>query len=170
MIVVADAGMLSTANLNALQDAGTSVIVGSRITKAPDDLATHFQRHGDYVDDGQTLESTRTMGTGKAARTRRVIYQDKFSRYQHDNRAINAMITRAEKITDGAAPMAKARFVKLTGATKKRDQDLIDRARQLAGLNGYVTNLPSATLDGQTVIDACHDLYQVERTFADRQE
>ena len=165
MIVVADAGMLSAANLNALADAGFCFIVGSRITKAPYDLAEHFERHGDYFDDGQILESTRTMGTGKAARSRRVIYQYKFSRYSHDNRAINAMIARAEKITTGVAPLAKARFVKLTGATKELDHGLIDRARQLAGLKGYVTNLPPATLDGQAVIDAYHDLYQVERTF-----
>jgi len=165
LVVVADAGMLSAANLNALEDAGFSFIVGSRITKAPYDLAEHFERHGDYFDDGQILESTRTMGTGKAARSRRVIYQYKFSRYSHDNRAINAMIARAEKITTGVAPLAKARFVKLTGATKELDHGLIDRARQLAGLKGYVTNLPPATLDGQAVIDAYHDLYQVERTF-----
>jgi hypothetical protein len=43
MVVVADAGMLSAANLNALQDAGFGFIVGSRITKAPYDLAGHFK-------------------------------------------------------------------------------------------------------------------------------
>ena len=48
MVVVADAGMLSAANLNALQDAGFSFIVGSRLSKAPYDLAEHFQRHGDH--------------------------------------------------------------------------------------------------------------------------
>src|SRR5665648_428830 len=165
MVVVADAGMLSAANLNALEDAGFCFIVGSRITKAPYDLAEHFTRHGDYFADGQILESARVMGTGKAARARRVIYQDKCTRYSHDNRAINAMVTRAEKITTGATPMAKARFVKVTGATKELDQGLIDRARQLAGLKGYVTNLPATTMDGQGVIDAYHDLYQVERSF-----
>jgi transposase len=169
MIVVADAGMLSAANLDALEDAGFSFVVGSRITKAPYDLAEHFERHGDYFTDGQILESARAMGTGKAARTRRVIYQYKFSRYSHDNRAINAMVTRAEKITTGATAMAKARFVKVTGATKELDQGLIDRARQLAALLGYVTNLPATVMDGQAVIDAYHDLYQVERSFADGQ-
>ena len=165
MVVVADAGMLSAANLNALEDAGFSFVVGSRITKAPYDLAEHFERHGDYLADGQILESSRAMGTSKAARTRRVIYQYKFARYQQDNRAINAMVTRAEKITTGATAMAKARFVKVTGATKELDQGLIDRARQLAGLKGYVTNLAATTMDGQGVIDAYHDLYQVERSF-----
>src|SRR5450756_1323149 len=82
MVVVADAGMLSAANVNALEDAGFSFIVGSRITKAPYDLAEHFHRHGDYFADAQILESTRVMGTGKAARPRRVVYQYKFKRYQ----------------------------------------------------------------------------------------
>ena len=75
------------------------------------------------------------------------------------------MIERAEKITTGATAMAKARFLKVAGATKELDQALIDRARQLAGLKGYVTNLPITTMDGQGVIDAYHDLYQVERSF-----
>jgi hypothetical protein len=45
LVVAADAGMLSAANLNALEDAGFGFIVGSRITKAPYDLAEHFERH-----------------------------------------------------------------------------------------------------------------------------
>ncbi|HEX3190582.1 MAG TPA: IS1634 family transposase [Streptosporangiaceae bacterium] len=104
MVVVADAGMFSAANLNALQDAGFGFIVGSRITKAPYDLAGHFERHGNYFTDGQVLESARRMGTGKAARVRRVACQWKFKREQHDNKAINAMIERAEKIADGRLP------------------------------------------------------------------
>ena len=36
------------------------------------------------------------MGTGKTARVRRVACQWKFKREQHDNKAINAMIERAE--------------------------------------------------------------------------
>lgn len=52
MVVVAGAGMLSAANLNALEDAGFTFIVGSRLTKAPYDLAEHFERHGDYFTDG----------------------------------------------------------------------------------------------------------------------
>lgn len=134
VVVVADAGMLSAANLNALEDAGFSFIVGSKISRAPYDLAEHFTKHGNYFKDMEILESTRIMGTGKAERSRRVIYQYKFKREQHDNRAINAMVERADKIASGASPMAKARFVKVTGATKALDENLIERARQLAGL------------------------------------
>jgi hypothetical protein len=155
IVVVADAGMLSAANLNALEDAGFSFIVGSRITKAPYDLAEHFERHGNYFTDGQVLESARRMmGTGKAARVRRAVYQWKFKREQHDNKAINAMIERAEKIAGGRAPLKKARFLKVTDITTEPGQVTIDRARQFAGLKGYVTNLPASRTDGAAVI-AC---------------
>jgi hypothetical protein len=165
LVVVADAGMLSAGNLNALEDAGFGFIVGSRITKAPYDLADHFTRHGNYFTDGQVLESTRRMGTGKAARARRVVYQWKFAREQHDNKAINAMVTRAEKVADGTRPMRRDRFVKITGADKGVDWALVERARQLAGLKGYVTNLPTSTMDGAAVIAAYHDLWRVEQSF-----
>lgn len=165
MVVVADAGMLSAANLNSLEDAGFGFIVGSRITSAPYDLAEHFQRHGTYFTDGQVLESARQMGTGKAARVRRVIYQWKFKREKHDNKAINAMIERAEKIADGRAPLKKARFLKVTDATTELDQVTINRARQLAGLKGYVTNLPASKMDGAEVIAAYHNLWRVEQSF-----
>jgi hypothetical protein len=165
MVVVADAGMLSATNLNQLQGAGFSFIVGSRLVKAPYDLADHFARHGNYFTDGQILESAREMGTRKNARTRRVIYQWKFKRQKHDDRTINLMITKAEKIAAGTTALRKARFLKVTGATKELDQATIDRARQLAGLKGYVTNLPIEAMDGQEVIDAYHDLWQVERSF-----
>jgi transposase len=165
IVVVADAGMLSAANLNALEDAEFNFIVGSRITKAPYDLASHFERHGNYFTDGQVLESARRMGTGKAARVRRVVYQWKFTREQRDNKAINAMIERAEKIADGRAPLKKARFLKVTDITTELDQVTINRARQLAGLKGYVTNLPASRMDGAAVIGAYHDLWKVEQSF-----
>ncbi|GAA1626528.1 IS1634-like element ISMsm6 family transposase [Georgenia ruanii] len=165
LVVVADAGMLSAANLNALEDAGFSFIVGSRLTKAPYDLADHFQRKGNYFEDGQILESTRVMGTGKAARERRIVYQWSFKRNKRDDRNINLMIAKAEKIAAGTIPLKKARFLKVSGATKELDQATIDRARQLAGLKGYVTNLSAQTMPGPAIIAAYHDLWRVEQSF-----
>jgi transposase len=169
LVVVADAGMLSVANLNAIEDAGYSFIVGSRISTAPYDLAEHFTRHGDYFTDGQILESTREMGTGasgpKAKRERRVVYQWSFKRSQRDNKTINAQITRAEKAATGKAPVTRTRFLKISGAAKELNQATIDRARQLAGLKGYVTNLPADVMDGATVIASYLDLWKVEASF-----
>ncbi|WP_342343184.1 IS1634 family transposase [Microbacterium sp. HSID17254] len=165
MVVVADAGMLSASNLNALEDNGFSFIVGSRISKAPYDLAAHVERHGNAFDDGQVLESRRDMGTGKAKRSRRVVYQYRFARHKHDDRAINAMVDRAEKVAAGTRPLKKDRFVRIASTGTEVDWGLVERARQLAGLKGYVTNLAESTMDGHKVVAAYHDLWQVEASF-----
>ena len=165
MVVVADAGMLSAANLNALEDAGFSFIVGSRITKAPYDRAEHFKRHGDYFANGQILESRRVMGTRKAARERRIVYQYRFKRYKRDNKSINAMVERAEKVAAGTRAVKKDRFVTIDGASKGVNWALVERARQLAGLKGYVTNIDPEVMSGAEVIAAYHDLWQVEKSF-----
>jgi hypothetical protein len=164
-VVVADAGMLSAANLLALEEHGFDFIVGSRTSKVPYELQAHFDRHGDYFIDGQTIETTRAMGAGSKERDRRVVYHYSFKRSQHDNRAINAMVARAEKVAAGQRPAKKDRFVKVTDADVGVDWDLVERARSLAGIKGYVTNIPAQTMDGSAVVAAYHDLYQVERSF-----
>ena len=41
----------------ALDEAGLKFIVGSRVTKAPADLASHFRWHGDAFTDGQVIDT-----------------------------------------------------------------------------------------------------------------
>jgi hypothetical protein len=57
VVVVADAGMLSAGNLRELDEANLRFIVGSRMTKAPNDLASHFRWHGDAFSDGQLIDT-----------------------------------------------------------------------------------------------------------------
>src|SRR5665811_248540 len=71
LVVVADAGMLSASNLNALEDAGCRFIVGSRQSHVPYDLDSHFTAHGNYTPDDSTIETVRDMGSGNQKRTRR---------------------------------------------------------------------------------------------------
>ena len=66
-----------------------------------------------------------------------MVYEYSFKRSQHDNRAINKMIERAEAVAAGTRPLKKDRFVKITDAVKGVDWDLVERARYLAGLKGY---------------------------------
>lgn len=169
MVVVADAGMLSAANLNALEDADCRFIVGSRQSRAPYDLEPYFAQHGNYIPDGSTVETTREMGTGKDKRRRRVVYHYSFKRHKRDDRTINAQITKAEQAAAGKRPVARDRFVKVTtdaeGKKAEVNWDVIDRARAAAGLKGYVTNLPTDAMDGAAVVAAYHDLWHVEESF-----
>lgn len=153
IVVVADAGMLSASNLNALEDAGFSFIVGSRISKAPDDLIEHFTI-GTALHDGETLESKRIMGVGPNARERRIVYHYSAKRDRRDNHTLDKQVERAQKVVDGTRPVKKDRFVKLTGSSRDIDQTLVDRARQVAGLKGYVSNIPAIRLDGREVVAA----------------
>lgn len=105
------------------------------------------------------------MGTGKNARDRRVACHYAFKRAQHDNKAINAMAGRAEKVASGERPLKKDRFVTFTHTSTSVNWDLAGRARSLAGIKGYVTNIDPAVMDGPAVVAAYHDLYQVERSF-----
>lgn len=57
MAVIADAGMLSAANLRELKEAGLRFIVGSRARKAPIDLASHFRWHGNAFEDGHVIDT-----------------------------------------------------------------------------------------------------------------
>lgn len=165
LIVVADAGMLSAANLLSLEDNGFRFIVGSKTGKIPYELEAHVEKKGNYLPDGATIETTRRMGTGKKARDRRVVYHYTFKRAQHDNRAINAMVERAEKVAAGERPLKKDRFVAFTDTTTSVSWDLVERARSLAGIKGFVTNIDATVMDGAAVVAAYHDLYQVERSF-----
>jgi len=78
---------------------------------------------------------------------------------------INTIVDRAQKVADGGAAFARTRSVKVSGADKQLDQARIDRARQLAGLTGYVTNLPTEAMSGSAVIGAYHDLWEVGASF-----
>ena len=165
MVVVADAGMLSAANLNALEDAGLSFIVGSRTSKAPKELEEHFGRRGNAISDGGVVELTRPMGQGRDRRERRVVWHYTWERAKRDRRTLNLQIERAQRVADKAEPLKKQRFVKITGQTVGLDEDLIERARQAAGYKGYVTNIAPTVMDGHAVVAAYHDLWKVEQSF-----
>ncbi len=165
LVVVADAGMLSAANLNAVEDAGFRFIVGSRTSSAPHDLTPHFERHGNAFVDGQIIETVRTMGVGAKARERRVVWHYSFKRDKRDNITLNKQIERAEKIADGSRPAKRDRFVTIDGKSVGVNWPQIEKARGWLGLKGYVTNLPERAIDGAGVVAAYHELFQVEASF-----
>ena len=57
LVIVADAGMLSAANLKSLDEAHLRFIVGARQVRAPGDLEAHFHWSGDAFADGQLVDT-----------------------------------------------------------------------------------------------------------------
>lgn len=76
---------------------------------------------------------------------------------------INEQVRKAEDAVAGRTPVKRNRFVKLSGATKTVNRDLETKARALAGIKGYATNIPDPT--PETVIGAYHRLFQIEKSF-----
>ena len=150
--VVADAAMLSAANLEALAQAGYSYIVGSRLQKIPYDIA-EYQK---------TAELMNNQIIVTELSDRRVIYQYREKRAALDRRNIEKQILKAEKILAGKAPATKAKFLNLKTKEKALNQTLIAKARALAGIKGYVTNLKAPP---ELIIRHYHQLYQVEASF-----
>ena len=182
MVVVADAGMLSAANLADLDDAGLGFIVGSRVSKAPVDLESHFRWHGDAFSDGQVIDTvTPKAGKNKdnnpALRAEpawgredhpkswRAVWAFSAKRFARDNRTLTAQENRARDVISGAKSARTPRFVKNAGGTPALDEKALARARKLAGLKGYVTNIPVSVMPPAQVISCYHDLWHVEQSF-----
>ena len=162
--VVADAGMLSEANLAALEDAGLRFIVGARIPEVPYQVSQWRSAHPDErIGDGQIFAQPWVMGPKTDPRKRMIFYQYRADRARRTLKGIDQQIAKAEKAVAGQAAVKRNRFVQLSGATKSINRQLEAKARALAGLKGYVTNLEAPT--AEYVMGAYHQLWQIEKSF-----
>ena len=168
--VLADAGMISAANQRAIEQAGLSFILGMRIPEVPY-VVDHWRRHhpDQSVPDGHIFTHPWPAGPGDNRRDQTVYYQYKADRVRRTLRGIDEQVAKAANAVAGKAPVERNRFIKLTGAAKSVNRQLEAKARAVAGLKGYVTNLttcPNGTpVTAQFVIDAYHRLFHIEKSF-----
>lgn len=164
MTVTADAAMLSSGNIQALEDAGYHYVIGSRIAKTPYEIAEFSKQPGAVLEDGQVFDTDVMMNTGKktARVTRRVIYQYREKRARMDLLNIDKLLAKAQRMVDGQAEFKHNRFLKVTGSTKRINHELVAESRLKAGIKGYVTDLD---IPAREVIDAYHQPFEVERSF-----
>ncbi len=86
-----------------------------------------------------------------------------------DAARIGEQVARAAKAVAGLAPVKRNRFIALEGAVKSVNRELEEKARALAGIKGYQTNL-AATPDGEPVtagfvISSYHQLWRTGKSF-----
>jgi len=87
----------------------------------------------------------------------RVIYQYRAKRAALDLRNIEKQVAKAKKALSGQIPANRTKFLSIKAKSKQLNQKLIDKARTLAGIKGYVTNLD---IPDQEVIAHYHQLFQ----------
>ena len=165
--VVADAGMISEANQHAIEDAGLSFILGTRIPDEPYIVKQWRREHpGKDMPDGHVFTQPWPATQAQKARGRRdktIYYQYRADRARRTLRGIDEQVAKAEKAVAGKVPVKRNRFIALAGGEKSVNRALEAKARGLAGLKGYTTNItdPSA----EFVIGSYHQLWRIEQSF-----
>ena len=168
--VVADAGMVSEANQKEIEAAGLSFILGKRIPEVPWVVAQWHREHpGEQVPDGQVFTQPWPAGPHGGRRDQVIYYQYRHDRARRTLRGIGEQVKKAEKAVAGQVPIKRNRFIQLAGDTHTVNRELEAKARALAGVKGYVTNLaacPDGTpVTAEFVISAYHRLFEIEKSF-----
>ena len=159
--VTADAAMLSAGNIEVLERLGYHYVIGSRLTKTPYEIEAMLSGNEVFAD-GQIFESQKAVTINGERMKRREIFQYRQKRAALDLSNIDKTVAKAQKIIDKKAGIKRNRFLKIMGDVREINQALVDEARLRAGIKGYITD---PTIPAQQVIDAYHQLFQVEKSF-----
>jgi transposase len=168
--VVADAGMVSEANQKEIEAAGLSFILGLRIPEVPYVIAQWHRDHpGQDVPDGHIFTQPWPARPNGGRRDQIIYYQYRHDRARRTLRGIDQQVAKAENAIAGRAPVKRNRFIQLSEGAHTVNRELEAKARALAGIKGYITNLqacPDGTpITADFVISAYHQLSGIERSF-----
>lgn len=156
LTVVADAGMVSFANMQALDSQGISYIVGARLGNLP---ASTIQQISENLNQIENKYFTTQTKQGKLIcdYSQKRATKDKSDRLKQLART-KVQINHPEQVT------RKAKFVKIGTSTELTlNQALVHKAELLEGIKGYYTNLTNTP--ESTIISRYHDLWRVEKSF-----
>jgi hypothetical protein len=149
--IVADAGMVSEANQKQIEAAGLSFILGMKIPHVPYAVSPWQREHpGEQIPDGHIFTQPWPSGPNGGRRDQVIYYKYKADRARRTLRGIDEQVKKAEQAIAGKAPVKRNRFIQMAGGTSSVNRELEAKARALAGLKGYITNL-RACPDGTPV-------------------
>lgn len=154
LTVVADAAMLSLANMQALAAHGLTYIVGARLGNISADLLA-------TIDTGLERTNLQTMRT--ATLHGDLILGFSQARHVKDLRDLTKQIAKAQRQVEKPGMMRRARFVSVAGGKPSLNEALIATRRKLLGVKGYYTNLQNVS--DAAIIAHYHDLWKVEQAF-----
>ncbi len=165
--VVADAGMVSEANREAIEDAKLSYIIGARMPDVPYVIKAWRRKSPDEVPaDGQIFTAPWPANEKNKARGRRdkvTYYRYKADSARRTLHGIDQQVAKAERAVAGKEPVKRNRFVTLTGGDKAVNRELEAKARALAGFKAYITNMENPS--PEFVTGAYHQLWHIEKSF-----
>jgi len=168
-VIVADRGLLSEANLSALENAGLHYIVGARLKSLPHALQTQVLDEDRY----ETLtDGDRLRVLDLPHNTRRLVVGCSPVRAEKDRKDRDQAIAKLrKKLAKSNNPKdllnnyGYKKYLQVNGeSTLSVNPDKIAQAQRWDGLHGVITNLP-ATTTATTILSQYRGLWQVEDTF-----
>lgn len=156
LTVIADAAMISLANVEALIQNNISYIVGARVSNLPDGLIREISSALNMVD-GASYRLTTDRGI--------LICDFSRKRYWKNKNEMEEQIAKARS-REGKVDVLprKIKFLKTLTRTKTViNEALIEKTTLLLGIKGYYTDLAQNT--NETIIKQYHNLWRVEKSF-----
>ena len=156
--VVADAGMLSFANMEELKAEDLSYIVGARLGNVSPKILTQIAQALKDKKDGATIRISTRYGDLVCA------YSAK--RERKDRRDMEKQIIKAKTLVSRKETVRRAKFVKVDEAgTCVLNIALQEKTESLLGIKGYYTNISEHQLSNKDVITQYANLWRVEQSF-----
>ncbi len=156
LTVVADAAMLSMDNVKALLASGLSYIVGARVSNLPCKLISEISL-GLGQKDGASLRIETEHG--------QLICSFSAKRFRKDKSDMDKQLRKADALLKSPALAKRVKFLKSKNKTDfELNAELIKKTKNLLGIKGYYTNLPS-NISNLTVIGQYRNLWHVEQAF-----
>ena len=152
--VVADAGMLSSKNILAIESKLWNYIVGARLSNLKQEYFKKIKGH-DFQKESK-LEINSSLGRLIVA------YADK--RYRKDKYELGKSIKKAEKLLNTPSKIT-SRYKYISKTTQEKfslNTDLIQKREVLLGLKGYYTN---TKYSAEKVISEYSKLWRIEQNF-----
>lgn len=150
--VIADAGMLSTANLTELEKLGIDYVVGARNGSLK-------------LEEVQIIAKNLGRVDRKIIRKDNVIYAYSLVRGRKDKTDNDKQIDKANYYLQNPAKVMKRSMFLASNGKKKftLNEALIEKHRLLEGIKGYRTNITD--VDDKLLIERYKDLWRVEKSF-----
>lgn len=154
--VVADAAMISTANIEALQSEKINYIVGARLGNVSHQLL-------------DAINNTLPREDGNIIRLKTyngyLICSFSKQRYKKDKYEMDKQIEKAKILLNQPSKVGKVKFLKTEDIQTALNEALIEKTTKLLGVKGYYTDIEESVANNLTIIERYHDLYKIEQAF-----
>ena len=154
LVVIADAAMINRINVEELDKRNIGFIVGARLANLPVTLQNTISKAVSGID-----QKTTTVDY----LSHRLICQYLIKRAAKDRSEREKQTLKANNIISSPSAISRRfRFVKAVNGRYEVNTTLIEKAKKLEGIKGYLTN---TDLEENIIIKRYHDLWRIEKSF-----